>query len=155
MTLKERVEGDVKEAMKNPEKKHELEVLRMMKSGLMNAEIEKRAKAGLDAKLDEPEELMIIQKAIKSLEESQGLYTQGGRQDLADAAEGELAIMRRYVPAQMTESEIEKIVVAAIADATASGGANFGSVMKLVTTQTKGRADGAKISVIVKKLLGQ
>lgn len=155
MTLKERVEGDVKEAMKNPEKKHELETLRMMKSGLMNAEIEKRAKAGLDAKLDEPEELMIIQKAIKSLEESAGMYKQGGREDLYEAAQGELAIMRRYVPAQMTESEIEKIVMAAIADATAAGGANFGSVMKLVTSQTKGRADGAVISQMVKKMMGQ
>ena len=154
MTLKERVEADVKESMKNPEKKHELEVLRMMKSALMNAEIEKRAKSGLDAKLDESEELTIIQKAIKSLEESQGLYKQGGREDLAEAAEGELAIMRRYVPAPMTEGEIAEIVKKAVAESGLSGAAAFGPVMKLVTPLTKGRADGAVVSKIVKETLG-
>jgi len=154
MTLKEQIEGDVKESMKNAEKKHELEVLRMMKSSLMNAEIDKRAKAGLDAKLDEAEETVIVQKAIKSLEESQGLYKQGGREDLANQAEKELSIMRRYVPAPMTENEIELIVKEAVTEATNAGTSNFGSVMKLVTSKTKGRADGAVISTMVKKMMG-
>lgn len=155
MTLKERIETDVKEAMKNPEKKHELETLRMMKSALMNAEIEKRAKAGLEAKLDEAEETMVVQKAIKSLEESAGMYKDGGRQDLFDQAQGELAIMRRYVPAPMNENEIEILVKEAITEATTTGTSNFGSVMKLVTSKTKGRADGAIVSAMVKKMMGQ
>ncbi len=155
MTLKERIEGDVKESMKNAEKKHELEVLRMMKSALMNAEIDKRAKAGLDAKLDESEEMMIVQKAIKSLEESAGLYKQGGREDLYEDAQKELAIMRRYVPAQMTEHEIEVIAKEAVTEATNAGNANFGGVMKIITAKTKGRADGAVVSIIVKKLMSQ
>ncbi len=154
MTLKERVEADVKESMKNPEKKHELEVLRMMKSALMNAEIEKRAKVGLDAKLDETEEIVIVQKSIKSLEESQGMYKDGGRQDLVDQAEAELNIMRRYVPANMTEAEITEIVKKVVVEAGLSGVAAFGAAMKLVTPQTKGRADGAIVSKIVKEVLG-
>lgn len=154
MTLKERIEGDIKESMKNAEKKGDLEVLRMMKSALMNAEIEKRAKSGLEAKLNEPEEIVVIQKAIKSLEESANLYKQGGRDDMYEDAQKELAIMRRYVPAPMTEAEIEALVREAITEAETLGGVNFGAVMKLATPKAQGRADGAAISAVVKKILG-
>ncbi len=155
MALIDQINSDLALLMRDPAKKQELGVLRLMKSALMNAEIEKRAKVGREAKLDDAESTFSIQKAIKSLEESRDLYKQGGREDLVTQTEAELVIMRRYVPAPLTHDEIGKIVQEAVQEATANNSANFGAVMKLVTPQTKGRADGALVASLVKKALGQ
>lgn len=153
--LVEQIDQDLQTTLRAPNRdERELSVLRMTKSALMNATIEKRAKAGRDAVLTEEEAISVLQRAIKSLEESVALYRQGGREDLVKQAEEELAIMKKYVPANLTEHEILEIVKKAIAESGSLDASAFGQVMKLVTPQTKGRADGAVVSKIVKELLG-
>jgi uncharacterized protein YqeY len=148
MSLKERIEADIKKAMlaKN---KDDLRALRAIKSMILLAETEK----GAGDQLDEAAEMKILQKAAKQRNDSIALYREQNRADLADAEAAEVEVINRYLPEQLSEAELEKLIGDIIAKANASSMKDMGRVMGMATKELAGKADGKTISTTVKKLL--
>jgi len=150
MTTKEKLTEDMKQAMKDREAgKLRLAVIRMVRSDIRNAEINNKGKA----ELDENEVLQVIMKAVKMREDSLEGFIKGNRQDLVDQTKAEIEILKGYLPAAMSDEELETIVRKAIADTNAAGPKEMGKVMKAVMPQVQGRADGKRINAMVKSLL--
>lgn len=153
--LKEKLKADFKEAFKAKEQVR-LSVLKMVNAAIGNAEIDKRAKAGgVDTPLTDAEVMDVISKEAKKRKDSVEQYKAGGREDLAQSEEAELAVLAGYLPAQMSEDEIRELVKKAIAETGASSASDLGKVMSALTPTTKGRADGSLVSKIVRESLGQ
>lgn len=148
MSLKQQIESDIKKAMLAKDK-DELRALRSIKSLILLAETEK----GQSGELTPDTELKLLQKAAKQRNDSLTIYREQGREDLAATEEAELAIINRYLPAQMSpevlKSEIEKI----IRETGASSIKDMGKVMGVATKKLAGKADGKAISEQVKALL--
>jgi uncharacterized protein YqeY len=148
MSLKERIEADIKKAMLAREK-DELRALRSIKSMILLAETEK-GKAG---ELTPETEMKILQKAVKQRSDSIALYREQNRNDLADTEQGELEIIKQYLPEQISTEflrvEVEKI----IAEVGAQSMKDMGRVMGLATKSLAGRVDNKSISEMVKELL--
>ncbi len=148
MSLKQQIESDIKKAMLAKDK-DELRALRSIKSLILLAETEK----GQTGELTPEMELKLLQKAAKQRNDSLTIYREQGREDLAATEEAELAIINRYLPAQMSpevlKSEIEKI----ISETGASSIKDMGKVMGVATKKLAGKADGKAISEQVKALL--
>lgn len=148
MSLKQQIESDIKKAMLAKDK-DELRALRSIKSLILLAETEK----GQSGELTPDTELKLLQKAAKQRNDSLTIYREQGREDLAATEEAELAIINRYLPAQMSpevlKSEIEKI----ISETGASSIKDMGKVMGVATKKLAGKADGKAISEQVKALL--
>ncbi len=148
MSLKQQIESDIKKAMLAKDK-DELRALRSIKSLILLAETEK----GQTGELTPDMELKLLQKAAKQRNDSLTIYREQGREDLAATEEAELAIINRYLPAQMSpevlKSEIEKI----ISETGASSIRDMGKVMGVATKKLAGKADGKAISEQVKALL--
>jgi uncharacterized protein len=144
MTL-EKINEDFKNAMRA---KNEVEVgaLRIIKSEIKNAEIEKKGE------LTEDEALKVIAKKVKQHKDSIESFKAGGRQDLVDHEEKQMAILMRYLPQQMGEDEVRALVKAVIAETSATA-ADFGKVMKEVLARAKGQTDGSVVSKIAKEEL--
>ncbi len=144
-TLQERLQDDVKTAMKAG-KKDELEVLRTLLSDAKNVAID----AGLD-RGGIPDEVMmkVIRKGVKSRRESIELYKQGKRDDLVAKEEFQIGVIQQYLPADMSDAELEVIVDSVILEVGASDKSAMGAVMKGVMARVEGRADGRRISPIV------
>ena len=147
MSLTEQIQSDLKEALKS---KNEAVVstLRLLQAVMKNAEIAK-----MREKLTEEEIEKLIKTEIKKRREAVENYRQGGRPELADKEEGEVKILEKYLPEQMGEAEIEKIILKVIAEVKPTGPQDFGKVMKAVTAEVKGRADGKTVSELIKKKL--
>lgn len=147
MTLAQRVDEDLKSAMKARE---ELKVstLRMLKAAASNAAISKGKQA-----LEDGEMVDVISKLVKQREESVAAYTKGNRLDLAQKEETESKILKSYLPAQLSEAELKEIVQQAIRESGASGPQAMGVVMKLVMPKVAGRADGKRVNELVKQSL--
>lgn len=148
--LKEKISSDLKEAMKSGDAAR-LGVLRMLVSALNNRKIEKRAKTGVEVELTDEEVLEVIAKEAKKRKESVELFNKGGREDLASGEKSELVILSAYLPEQMGEVEVRKIVEKIVA---ASGVKEFGPAMKEVMKELKGKADASVITQILKEILG-
>lgn len=148
MSLKQQIDGDIKKAMlaKN---KEELEALRSIKSMILLAETEKGGSGDVSADAENK----ILMKAAKQRKESSDIFTQQGRQDLADKENFQLDIISRYLPKQLSTEEIEAAVKQVIAEVGASGPQDMGKVMGTATKKLAGQADGKIISELVKKLL--
>lgn len=148
MSLKERVEADIKKAMlaKN---KDDLRALRAIKSMILLAETEK----GAGGQLDQSAEMKILQKAAKQRNDSIAIYREQNRNDLADTEAAELEVIQRYLPEQLSEAELEKLVGELITKANATSMKDMGKVMGMATKELAGKADGKTISEMVKKLL--
>jgi uncharacterized protein YqeY len=146
MGFAETISNDLKTAMKSGDKLA-LEVLRMLKSEFKYKEIE------LGRDLTEEDYLSVLSSAAKRRREAAGEFAKGGRNDLATKESAELDIINKYLPQQLTDAEIETIVVEAIAEVNAATPADIGKVMKAVMPKVKGRADGRKINEIVGKKL--
>ncbi len=146
MSLKEKMTTEMKEAMKSRDQLR-LDTLRMIISSIKNREIEKKDD------LDDKEIISLLGTQIKQRKESIELYRKGGRDDLADKEEQEIAILKDYMPEELGEDELEKIIRSAIEDSGASSMADMGKVMKTVVPKTTGRADGKVVNEMVKKLL--
>ena len=145
MTLIETIQSDLKEAMKAKEEKI-TSALRMLIAAIKNEEINKRP-----AVLEEAEIFGVIKKEIKKLNDAIEQFKQGGREDLAGSYGEEASILKKYLPAELGEDEIRKIVKAKVAEASDK---NFGVVMKAVMQELKGKAEGGIISRILKEELG-
>ena len=139
--LKDRIAADIKEAMKAREQLR-LDTLRSAISGFTY----KRTEAGAD--LTDADELAVVQKLVKQRSDSLAEFEKAGRQDLADKERAERDILMVYLPTQKSEDEIRVIVKAAIASLPADG-RNMGAVMKLVSPQLKGLADGKLVNQVV------
>ncbi len=144
----EKISNDIKEAMKAKDK-IALATLRNIKKVLLEA---KTAPGAGDTVSDEAA-IKIIQKLVKQGRESATLYQSQGRTDLAEEELAQVAVMEKYLPAQMSEQEIEAALKTIIAELGASTPQEMGKVMGAATKQLAGKADGRVISTIVKRLL--
>lgn len=146
-TLKERLDADLKDAMRS---KNELttSVLRMLKSAIKYKEVEPGASALDDAGIEK-----VIASLIKQRRDSVDQYKAGGRDDLAQKEEAEIAILQNYLPQQLTAEELRAEVAAAIAAVGAKSPKDMGAVMKAVQPKVQGRAEGRAISEEVKAQL--
>ena len=150
MTIHEKIEADLKEAMRSKEAER-LSVLRMVKSALMNAAIEMR---GARAQLPDPEAIAVIRKQVKQRQDSIEGFEKGGRPELAAKERREIGFLTEYLPKPFSEDELEQLVKAAIAEVGATSKAQMGAVMKVATEKAAGRVDGKTLSQAVQKALG-
>ena len=146
--LFDQISTDIKEAMKARDKVR-LETLRNIKKVF----IEAKTAPGANDTLDDAAAMKILQKLAKQGKESAATYTQQSRQDLADAELAQVAVIDTYLPKPLSDEEIEAQVKAIIAEVGATSIKEMGKVMGVASKQMAGKADGGKISQIVKKLL--
>jgi len=154
MTLAERIDHDLKEAMKAREAAR-LGTLRMVKAALKNAAIEK---GGADAVIDDELATSILRKQIKQREDAAVGFEQGGRPDMAAKEKEEIVLLATYLPTPLSLEEIAVIVKEAVAEVEATlgtsvGKAQMGAVMKLAQAKSEGRADGKLLIAEVQKHL--
>ena len=142
MTLFERVDADLKEAMRAKDTVR-LGVLRMLKSALKYGAIEK---SGADAELNDTDAVQVIRKQAKQRQDSIESFEKGGRPELAEKEKVELAILNSYLPPQMNTEELAKVVRETIAEVSATSKAQMGAVMKALQAKVAGRADGRALS---------
>jgi len=148
--LSEKITEDMKAAMR-AKATTALNTIRMLKSSIKNAAIEK---GGADAELDDTEITNVIRKEVKKRQDSIEQYEGAGRNDLADKEKEELVVLNGYLPEPLSEEEIAKIVDAAVAETGATSRKEMGQVMKIVQERTAGRADGKTLSQAVMAKLG-
>ena len=150
MALKEKIAEDLKSAMKSGDKLR-LETLRTLRAVLMEREIEKRG-SGTDVTPED--EVAVLLSAAKKRKESIEQFEKGGRPELAEQEGKELAIIQEYLPQQMSEGEVVRVIEEVVAASGAAGASDFGKVMPAVMKRLKGKADGKMIQELVKKRLG-
>ena len=148
MSLKQQIDNDIKKAMlaKN---KEELEALRSIKSLILLAETEK----GGAADISQDVENKLLVKAAKQRKEAADIFIQQNRKDLADKELGQLDVINRYLPKQLSEQEITDAIKSVISEVGAKGPQDMGKVMGVASKKLAGQADGKVISELVKKLL--
>ncbi|MFC7060678.1 GatB/YqeY domain-containing protein [Halobacillus seohaensis] len=147
MTITERLNQDMKTAMKAREKKT-LSVIRMVKASLQNEAI----KLGKD-ELSEEEELTVLSREVKQRKDSLHEFKEAGREDLVEELNQEIEILQVYMPQQLSEQELEQVVQNTIKEVGASSKADMGKVMSVVMPKVKGKADGSKVNQFVLKQL--
>lgn len=148
MSLEANIMTHMKEAMKAKDAVA-LEALRAIKSAIILAKTE----AGASEGLSEDQEIKMLQRLVKMRKDSAAIFTEQNRADLAEPELAQVAVIEKFLPAQLSESEVEAIVAKIISETGASGIASMGKVMGLATAQIGGQAEGKTISTIVKKLL--
>ncbi|GHA67317.1 GatB/YqeY domain-containing protein [Pontibacter akesuensis] len=148
MTLKERIDADIKQAMLAKDKAR-LQALRSIKSQILLAETEK---GGMDG-ISQDTEMKLLTKAAKQRRESAELYAQQGRQDLAEVEMTELAVIEQYLPQQLDEGDLRARLVEIIQRVGATGPSDIGKVMGVASKELAGQADGRAISLTVGALL--
>ena len=146
MTLKNTIDADLKTAMKAREELVR-DTLRMIKSELMNREIE------LGKDLDESEEIGVLSRGVKTRKDSITEYEAGGRQEAADKERAEIAIIERYLPKALTDDELRALLPALATEAGATSKRDMGKIMKLLGDRYKGRYDGKLASKLIGELL--
>jgi uncharacterized protein YqeY len=149
MTIQEEIDADLKDAMRSRDAER-LSVLRMVKSALTNAAIEKR---GVTGGLAESEAVGVIRKQVKQRRDSIESFEKGGRPELAAKERKEIEFLTEYLPQPLEEDEINQLVKDAIAEAGATSKAQMGAVMKIATEKAEGRVEGKKLSQAVQKAL--
>lgn len=147
MTLKERVQEDMKSAMRAKDAPR-LSAIRLLLAALKQKEVDERLE------LSDADVLGIIDKMVKQRRESIAQYEKAARADLADQEKFEIGVLTAYLPQQLGEGEIAQAVAAAASEAGASGLKDMGKVMALLKPRLAGRADMGKVSALVKARLG-
>lgn len=145
MTIQEQLSEAMKAAMRAQDSLR-LSAIRMARTAIKNAEIEARGA------LDDAGVIRVLSTLVKQRRESAEAY-RGVRPELAAKEEQELAILQEFLPRQLDEAELKTIIAAAVSASGATGPRDMGAVMKLVTPQTTGRADGRLVSELVKACL--
>ena len=148
-TLKERIDSELKDAMR-AKKELETSVLRMLKSAVKYKEVEPGAKA-----LDDAGVLQVVATMIKQRRDSADQYKQGGRPELAEKEEKEIAILQAFLPQQLSREDLARAVTEAIAASGAKGPKDMGAVMKALMPKVQGKAEGKTISDEVKAQLAK
>jgi len=147
-TLKERITEDMKNAMRAKDTAR-LSAVRLLLAAIKQREVDERIQ------LSDADVVAVIDKMLKQRRDSIGQYEAAQRQDLADAEKFEVGVLQAYMPQALGEAEIEAAVVKAIADTGAKGPQDMGKIMTALRPLLAGRADMARVSVLVKaKLAG-
>ncbi len=147
MSVQEQVMEQMKAAMKSKDKIG-LESLRALKSAFLLANT-----SGSNVDLNEADEIKIVQKLVKQRRDSAAIFQEQGRNDLSEPELAQIKILEQFLPAQMNEDELKKIIGEIVAQTGASSMKDMGKVMGMVSKQLAGKADGKAISMIVKELL--
>ena len=150
MSLKSRVESDIKDAMRAKDQ-DKLRALRAIKSLILLEE----TSGNSTGELSEDAELKLLTKAAKQRRESSEIYQTQGREDLWSKEEAELAVIEQFLPRQLSEDEIEFRLKDIITRVGASGPQDMGKVMGVATKELAGQADGKVVSGLVKNLLAK
>ncbi len=148
MSLQENVMEAMKTAMKTKDSVS-LESLRAIKSAILMA----KTQSGAAAELKEGEEIALLQKLVKQRKDSAAIYAEQGREDLAEPELAQAAVIEKFLPEQLNEEEITKVVEDIIAKTGAQGMKDMGTVMGMVVKAIAGKADGKTIADIVKQKL--
>jgi uncharacterized protein YqeY len=149
MTLQERIDSDLKDAMRAKDA-GKLGVLRMLKSAMKYSAIEK---SDADAQMKDADVVQVIRKQVKQRQDSIESFEKGGRAELAAKEKEELSILQSYLPQQMSAEELADIVRQTISLTNASSKAQMGIVMKAVQEKVAGRVDGKTLSQEVQRQL--
>jgi uncharacterized protein YqeY len=147
MGLREKIDGDIKDALKSGAK-DKVSALRMVSAALKNKEIDKRRQ------LIDEEVIETVRALIKQRKDSIEQFARGGRQDLVDKETAEVAVLEVYLPKQLGREELEALVRDAVAQTGAQGPRDMGKVMKALVPMIGGRADNKLVSELVKSALG-
>lgn len=147
--LAQRIDDEFKQAMKdkNPVK---VSTLSLLRSSFKYVMIEKKLE-----KISDEDVLLVIKKQIKQRQDSIAQYEKGARQDLADKEKAELEILKAYLPAEMSLSQLESVVGDVVKQTGACGIKDMGKVMKEASARLAGRADNRAVSDVVRKILSQ
>ena len=146
MSLRERVNEDVKAAMKAREAER-LGTLRLLSAALKQREVDERIT------LDDAGVIAVIEKMLKQRRDSVSQFEQAGRADLADVEKREMAILQAYLPQPLSEAEVMDIIAQAVAASGAGAPSDMGKVMAIVKPKVAGRADMGRVSALVKARL--
>jgi len=146
MSIKQQLENDLKEAMRNKDELRK-RTLRLTLTDIRLAEVEK------GGALDDPALMALVQKEIKSRHESIADAERAGRPDLIEELRAEISVLEAYLPQQLSTQELEELARQAIAEAGATSPKEMGLVMKLLVPRLQGRASGNEASQVVRKLL--
>ncbi|WP_332690904.1 GatB/YqeY domain-containing protein [Halalkalibacter lacteus] len=146
MNLLERLNQDMKNAMKNKEKDR-LSVIRMVKSSLQNE------KYKLGRELTDDDSLTVLNRELKQRKDSLHEFEQANREDLASKLRDEIVVLEDYMPEQLSEEEVTQIVVQTIAEVGASTKGDMGKVMGAIMPKVKGKADGGLVNRLVQQYL--
>lgn len=148
MSIKDLLTEDMKQAMKDKESgKLRLSVIRMARANIKNIEIDEKRE------LNDDEVLAVLMKEVKMRQDSAEEFAKAGREELVEQAKQEIAVLRKYLPEQLSDEELKVIVAEAVAETGAAGPKDMGKVMAAVMPKTKGRADGKRINAMVRELL--
>ena len=148
MSIKDLLTEDMKQAMKDKESgKLRLSVIRMARANIKNIEIDEKRE------LNDDEVLAVLMKEVKMRQDSLEEFTKAGREELSEQAKQEIAILRKYLPEQLSDEELKALVVEAVAATGAAGPKDMGKVMAALMPKTRGRADGKRINTMVRELL--
>ena len=146
MSLKTQLTEDMKTAMRAKDQVS-LSTIRLINAAIKQFEVDERTEAD-DAKV-----ISILTKMVKQRKDSAKIYTEAGRQDLADKENAEIEILNRYLPQMMSAEEIKTAVEAAVAETGASGMADMGKVMGVLKTRLAGKADMGEVNEVLKTAL--
>lgn len=146
MSKRDDISQDTKEAMRARDRPR-VEALRMLSAAVKNGEIEK------GEPLTEDEEITILRRQLKQREESAGAFRKAGREEQARNEEAEADIVRRYLPAPLSDEELERAVEEAIRESGAASMRDMGAVMGRASEISGGRADGKRLSALARKRL--
>jgi uncharacterized protein len=147
MTLKERITEDMKAAMRSGEKER-LGVIRLITSAIKQREVDERIV------LDDTQVLSVLEKMIKQRKESVVQFQAGNRQDLVDKENSEITLLQGYMPAQLSDAELDALIGEAVASTGASSIKDMGKVMAIIKSKAQGRADLGKVGAKIKAKLG-
>lgn len=148
MTLKETLSEDMKTAMRAKDSE-KLATIRLINAAIKQREVDERIELGDD------QVLSVIEKMIKQRKDSITQFEAGGRQDLADKEKSEITVLAAYMPAQMSEAEVQAEVTSAVTQTNASGPQDMGKVMAVLKPKLAGRADMTAVSALVKAALAK
>ena len=148
MSLSTQIMEEIKTAMRAKDT-IALEALRAIKSEILLAQ----TATGSKEEISEADEIKLLQKLVKTRKDSAKIYTEQNRMDLAEPELAQIAVIEKFLPAQLSEAEVEAIIAKIIEETGATGIASMGKVMGIASGQLGGTAEGKTISSIVKKLL--
>lgn len=147
MTLEERITKDMKEAMKS-KNKVALRGIRAIKAAILLAKTD-----GTGDEMTPEKEIKLVQKMVKQRKDSLNIYKEQGRDDLAAVEEEEIEVLSKYLPEQLSQDELKKIVQDIVAQTGAEGMKDMGKVMGVASKKLSGKADGKTLSSVVKEVL--
>jgi uncharacterized protein YqeY len=147
MSLKQQLTEDMKTAMRGGDKDR-LGVIRLILAAVKQREVDERIE------LDDTQTIAVLEKMLKQRKDSVSQYASAGREDLADVERAEMAVIEAYLPAKLSDAEIDALIDAAIAETGASSARDMGKVVAAVKIKAAGRADMAQVSGRIKARLG-